>query len=97
MAISVSSLTTTAVHTLPLELLEHKGLGHPDTICDVLAESSSRSLSRFYLERFDEILRHNVDKALLCGGAARPAFAGGEVVRSIGAAERGPAGPGGPP
>jgi S-adenosylmethionine synthetase len=83
MAISVSSLTTPTVHTLPFELVERKGLGHPDTICDALAEMFSRGLSRFYLARFGEILHHNVDKALLCGGAARPAFAGGEVLEPI--------------
>jgi S-adenosylmethionine synthetase len=28
------------------EAVERKGLGHPDTICDALAESFSRALSR---------------------------------------------------
>jgi S-adenosylmethionine synthetase len=67
----------------PLEIVERKGLGHPDTICDALAENLSRALSRFYLERCGAILHHNVDKALLCGGAARPAFGGGEVVEPV--------------
>lgn len=69
--------------TLPLEIVERKGLGHPDTICDALAETVSRALSRFYLERCGLILHHNVDKALLCGGAARPAFGGGELSEPI--------------
>src|SRR5690606_36935794 len=60
-----------------------KGIGHPDTICDALVEQLSRSLSRFYLERFGEILHHNVDKGLLFGGAARPAFGGGTVLEPI--------------
>ncbi|MCC6473253.1 MAG: methionine adenosyltransferase [Burkholderiales bacterium] len=68
---------------LPFEVAERKGLGHPDTICDALAENLSTALSRFYLERFGAILHHNVDKALLCGGAARPAFGGGEVTEPI--------------
>jgi S-adenosylmethionine synthetase len=67
----------------PFEIVERKGLGHPDTICDALAENLSRALSRFYLERCGAILHHNVDKALLCGGAARPAFGGGEVVEPV--------------
>lgn len=62
-----------------VEIVERKGLGHPDTLCDALAEELSRSLCRFYLERFGQILHHNVDKVLLWGGAARPAFGGGEV------------------
>lgn len=66
-----------------IEMVERKGLGHPDTICDALAEELSRALSRFYLDRFGVILHHNVDKALLVGGAARPAWGGGSVEEPI--------------
>jgi S-adenosylmethionine synthetase len=66
-----------------VELVERKGMGHPDTICDALAEEVSRALSRYYLERFGRVLHHNVDKALLCGGSARPRFGGGEVTAPI--------------
>lgn len=66
-----------------VELVERKGLGHPDTICDALSERLSQGLSRLYLERFGVILHHNVDKALLRGGRARPAFGGGEVLAPI--------------
>jgi len=64
-------------------MAEHKGRGHPDSLCDALAENLSIALSRFYLERFGEILHHNLDKALLLGGAARPAFGGGELLEPI--------------
>jgi S-adenosylmethionine synthetase len=64
-------------------MAEHKGCGHPDSLCDALAENLSIALSRYYLERFGEILHHNVDKALLVGGAARPAFGGGELLEPI--------------
>jgi S-adenosylmethionine synthetase len=40
-------------------------------------------LSRLYVERFGRILHHNVDKALVRGGAARPRFGGGEVLAPI--------------
>lgn len=66
-----------------LEVVERKGLGHPDTICDALAEELSLALSRFYLERFGFVLHHNVDKVLLRGGSSRPAFGGGEVTEPI--------------
>src|SRR3990172_8818141 len=65
------------------ELVERKGLGHPDTICDALTEGLSGNLCRAYRERFGEILHHNVDKALLCGGRAAPAFGGGSVLNPI--------------
>lgn len=83
MELAIARLETPSPADLPVEIVERKGLGHPDTICDALAENLSISLSRFYLERFGSILHHNVDKALLCGGSARPAFAGGEVLEPI--------------
>lgn len=83
MKLDIATLAFPPVATLPLEIVERKGLGHPDTICDALAENLSLALSRFYLERFGAILHHNVDKGLLCGGAARPAFGGGEVTEPI--------------
>jgi S-adenosylmethionine synthetase len=66
-----------------VEIVERKGIGHPDTICDSLAEEVSLALCRFYRERFGVILHHNVDKVLLRGGQARAAFGGGEVVQPI--------------
>jgi S-adenosylmethionine synthetase len=62
-----------------VEIVERKGLGHPDSICDAVAEEFSLGLSRFYLDRVGRILHHNVDKALLVGGVARPRFGGGVV------------------
>jgi S-adenosylmethionine synthetase len=62
------------------EVVERKGLGHPDTICDALAETLSRNLCREYRRRFGTILHYNVDKALLSGGRAAPEFGGGSVL-----------------
>ena len=64
----------------PVEIVERKGIGHPDTLCDALAEALSLSLSRYYRDHFGLILHHNVDKALLWGGISQPAFKGGEVL-----------------
>ena len=83
MHIEVLLLEGPSPAVLPLEIAERKGLGHPDTICDALAENVSVALSRFCLEHFGAILHHNVDKALLWGGAARSAFGGGEVPEPI--------------
>ncbi|MBB4372693.1 S-adenosylmethionine synthetase [Bradyrhizobium sp. cir1] len=66
-----------------VEVVERKGLGHPDTICDALAETLSRNLCREYRSRFGRVLHHNVDKALLCAGKAAPAFGGGRVIEPI--------------
>jgi len=83
MNLQISSLDFPAVGTLPLEVVERKGIGHPDTICDALAEELSRTLSRYYLDKFGLILHHNVDKVLLCGGRARAIFGGGKVLEPI--------------
>ncbi len=72
-----------AVDELQVELVERKGLGHPDSISDAAAEAVSRELSRYYLERFGRILHHNVDKVLLVGGQASPRLGGGEVTQPI--------------
>ncbi len=66
-----------------VELVERKGAGHADTICDALAERLSLNLCRHYQSRFGQVLHHNVDKALLCGGRAAPAFGGGSVMEPI--------------
>lgn len=79
------NITIAPLMTSPaaVEIVERKGLGHPDTLCDALAEQLSMALSRFYLDRFGFILHHNVDKGLLWGGTSRPAFGGGEVLQPM--------------
>jgi S-adenosylmethionine synthetase len=66
-----------------VEIAERKGLGHPDTICDMVSERLSVALSRYYLEHCGSILHHNVDKALLVGGMTAPAFGGGKVLEPL--------------
>jgi S-adenosylmethionine synthetase len=83
MDLVIRALGGPAPGAAPREVVERKGRGHPDSLCDALAENLSVALSRFYLERFGAILHHNVDKALLVGGAARPAFGGGELAEPI--------------
>ena len=83
MNINVALADGTPASSLPVEIVERKGKGHPDSICDALADELSNTLSRAYLDRFGSILHHNVDKALLWGGAALPVFGGGEVLQPI--------------
>ena len=83
MNIKVTPLDTTPVYRQEIEIVERKGLGHPDTICDALAEKLSAELCKFYYEKFGFVLHHNVDKNLLVGGSALPKFGGGEVLEPI--------------
>lgn len=72
-------LTSLAPSASAVEVVERKGAGHPDSICDALAEQLSRDLCRAYRKRFGTILHHNVDKALLSAARSAPAFGGGQV------------------
>lgn len=77
------NLTVEPQRSDDIEVVERKGRGHPDTMCDGLAEALSRALCRHYLASFGAIQHHNVDKALIAAGASRPAFGGGRVTEPI--------------
>jgi len=62
------------------ELCERKGIGHPDSVCDAAADMSSRMLCKYYFENYGRYYHHNVDKAVLVGGIARPEFGGGKIL-----------------
>jgi S-adenosylmethionine synthetase len=81
--IVVRELQQPAVEESQVELVERKGLGHPDYISDAVAEEASRQLSIYYRERFGTIMHHNLDKVLLVGGQAAPRWGGGDVLQPI--------------
>jgi len=62
-----------------LEIVERKGLGHPDSICDAIMDRISVRLSRKYLEKFGMIMHHNADKSMLVAGEVEMRFGGGVV------------------
>jgi len=66
-----------------IEIVERKGLGHPDTICDLVMEKISQALSKAYLEKFGRILHHNCDKGLLIAGQAQHRLGGGRVIEPM--------------
>ncbi|MFB6154395.1 MAG: methionine adenosyltransferase [Haloferacaceae archaeon] len=81
--LTVDRLPADPTRTRSVEFVERKGLGHPDTICDGVAEAVSRRLSRWYRDRFGRVLHHNTDSVQLVAGRAAPAFGGGEVETPI--------------
>ncbi|MGB8275426.1 MAG: methionine adenosyltransferase [Alphaproteobacteria bacterium] len=83
MELSIRQVAAVAPDALDAEIVERKGKGHPDSICDALCEAVSGALCRYYVEHFGFVLHHNVDKALLWGGSAEPAFGGGTVTKPI--------------
>lgn len=82
-ALSVTTVGADPVARRPTEFVERKGVGHPDSLCDGVAEAVSRRLSQFYRQEFDRVLHHNTDKVHLGAGRAEPAFGGGTVVDPI--------------
>jgi len=62
----------------PVEFVERKGSGHPDTICDHLAEDLARDLARTSLEATGRVQHFNVDKAIFAAGSVEVGFGGGE-------------------
>jgi S-adenosylmethionine synthetase len=77
--IIVERLRQTPLEKQRLEIVERKGLGHPDYICDAVMEQISLRLSKEYLEKAGTILHHNVDKSLLVAGQSELKFGGGYV------------------
>lgn len=81
--IIVEDLKQTPLEKQRLEIVERKGVGHPDYICDAVADRISVGLSKAYLEKAGAILHHNVDKSLLVAGETAPKFGGGTVKQPI--------------
>jgi S-adenosylmethionine synthetase len=69
----------TPIEQQRFEIVERKGLGHPDSICDAIMDRVSVRLCREYLEKVGFILHHNTDKSLLVAGDVEPKFGGGTV------------------
>ena len=81
--IILEELKQTPVEQQRVELVERKGTGHPDSICDAIMEQISVALCREYLDRFGRILHHNIDKGLLVAGRADPRPGGGSVMEPM--------------
>lgn len=77
--ILIEELKTTPVEKQQVELVERKGVGHPDSICDAIMEEVSVELCREYMNVFGKIAHHNIDKALLVAGKSSPKIGGGTV------------------
>lgn len=78
--VETTSVKRDPVESRSVEFVERKGLGHPDTVCDGVAEAVSRSLSHRYREEFGRVLHHNTDSVQMVAGTAEPDFGGGEVL-----------------
>ncbi|HXJ81534.1 MAG TPA: methionine adenosyltransferase [Candidatus Methylomirabilis sp.] len=81
--ITVERLGDAPVARRRIELVERKGVGHPDTVCDSLVEAISIALNKMYVARLGAVAHYNVDKALLVAGQCQRGFGTGEVLRPM--------------
>jgi S-adenosylmethionine synthetase len=81
--ITVERSDTVPMDGQQFELVERKGTGHPDTICDSVMEAVCVDLCREYRSRFGHICHHNIDKGLLVAGRSLPKTGGGVVLEPM--------------
>lgn len=66
-----------------IEIVERKGLGHPDSLADGLANAVSVSYSKYCIKKFGYVLHHNVDKLYIGGGMFLSEYKKTKVVKPI--------------
>ncbi|RBQ22678.1 S-adenosylmethionine synthase [Candidatus Methanobinarius endosymbioticus] len=81
--IIVEKLNQTPIEELDIEIVERKGIGHPDSISDGIAESVSRALCKLYVDELGGVLHHNTDEVQITAGESNPVFGAGEVIKPI--------------
>lgn len=69
-SLTILPSTRAALADEPMEIVERKGLGHPDSICDALMERVAVELAQAYLKTYGRVLHFNADKGLLIAGQA---------------------------
>ncbi len=65
------------------EVVERKGVGHPDNLCDAIAEKISVEYSQHCFKKYGIVLRHMVDKVAILGGSSKVSFGHGEMTAPI--------------
>jgi len=78
--IYVEGINEIPVPMQKVELVERKGIGHPDSVADALAEQVSRALCEMYKKEFGQVLHHNTDETQIAAGQSSPRFKGGAIV-----------------
>ncbi len=81
--IYVEKMVHTPIEEQIIEIVERKGIGHPDSLADGMAEAMSKELSKEYIRRFGVVLHHNTDETQIVAGRSNPEFGGGEIIEPI--------------
>ncbi|MCX8171405.1 MAG: methionine adenosyltransferase [Candidatus Bathyarchaeota archaeon] len=81
--IAVIFSKNTPLEEQEIEIVERKGLGHPDTICDAIMDEVSVKLCKAYLDKVGAVMHHNIDKSLLVAGEVEVRFGGGIIKKPM--------------
>jgi S-adenosylmethionine synthetase len=78
--IRVEKITQTPIEKQEIEIVERKGVGHPDSMADGFAEAVSRALCNEYIKKCGTVLHHNTDQVEVVAGRSHPQYKGGEMI-----------------
>jgi S-adenosylmethionine synthetase len=81
--IVVDKLVAKYIEDSDVEIVERKGIGHPDSISDGVADAVSRALCKEYLDRFGAVMHHNTDETQIVAGCSKPKFGGGVILKPL--------------
>jgi len=81
--IIVTQATDVPIEQKPVEIVERKGIGHPDSLCDGIAERVSVEYSRWCQENLGAPLHHNFDKVQLVAGDVKVGYGFAELQKPI--------------
>lgn len=83
MRLSIEELGQSPVYARRFEVVECKGIGHPDTLCDSLVEAAATGLAAMYERELGFVAHFNLDKALLAAGQCQKEFGAGQLERPM--------------
>jgi len=81
--IMVVEATGQFIEDIPVEIVERKGIGHPDSLCDGIAERISVEYTRWCQKNLGVLLHHNFDKVQLVAGEVKIGYGGGCMLKPI--------------
>lgn len=83
MKLQIVSSNYPRVNNEPFEVVERKGIGHPDSLADIIADAFSNNYSQYCLNEFGVMPHHWADKVTIVGGKTKIDFGVEKVLQPI--------------
>lgn len=81
--IMVTEVTGMPIEDYPVEIVERKGIGHPDSLCDGIAERISVEYTKWCIDNYGSPLHHNFDKVQLVAGDVEVGYGHAQLLTPI--------------